>query len=94
MAGAPGARHPLGLQCSRSRSRRPTSSRTLHDRLLREGLALLAERGVTGKEVTPLLLEQFHAGSDGASLRTNLSLVKANAQLAAAVAVALATEST
>lgn len=62
----------------------------LHDRLLAEGLALVAERGVTGKDVTPALLEHFHAGSDGASLRTNLALVTANATLAARVAVAVA----
>ncbi|OLT23406.1 pseudouridine-5-phosphate glycosidase [Pseudonocardia sp. CNS-139] len=62
----------------------------LHDRLLAEGLALVAERGVTGKDVTPALLEHFHAGSGGASLRTNLALVRANAELAAQVAVALA----
>ncbi|WP_214371273.1 pseudouridine-5'-phosphate glycosidase [Pseudonocardia sp. H11422] len=62
----------------------------LHDRLLAEGLALLAERGVTGKDVTPALLEHFHAGSGGASLATNLALVKANAELAAQVAVELA----
>ncbi len=61
----------------------------LHDRLLREGLALLTERGVTGKDVTPVLLEHFHTGSGGASLRTNLALVAANARLAAEVAVAL-----
>jgi pseudouridylate synthase len=62
----------------------------LHDRLLDEGLALLAARGITGKDVTPALLEHFHAGSDGASLRANLALVRANAGLAAQVAVALA----
>lgn len=62
----------------------------LHDRLLAEGTALLAERGVTGKDVTPALLAHFHAGSDGASLRANLALVRANAALAAQVAVALA----
>jgi pseudouridylate synthase len=62
----------------------------LHDRLLDEGLALLATRGVTGKDVTPVLLEHFHAGSGGASLRTNLALVRANAELAAQVATALA----
>lgn len=62
----------------------------LHDRLLTEGLALLRERGITGKDVTPALLEHFHAGSGGASLRSNLSLVAANAALAARVAVALA----
>ncbi|WP_252445970.1 pseudouridine-5'-phosphate glycosidase [Pseudonocardia humida] len=60
----------------------------LHDRLLVEGLALLAERGITGKDVTPALLAHFHAGSGGASLRANLALVRANAELAARVAVA------
>jgi pseudouridine-5'-phosphate glycosidase len=62
---------------------------TLHDRLLAEGLALLTGRGITGKDVTPVLLAHFHAGSDGASLRTNLALALANAGLAAQVAVAL-----
>ena len=61
-----------------------------HDRLLAEGLKLVAERGVTGKDVTPTLLAHFHAGSGGASLATNLALVVANAALAAQVAVALA----
>lgn len=61
----------------------------LHDQLLAEGLAMLASRGITGKDVTPALLEHFHTGSGGASLRTNLALVKANAELAARVAVAL-----
>jgi pseudouridine-5'-phosphate glycosidase len=62
----------------------------LHDRLLEEGTALLARRRITGKDVTPALLEHFHAGSGGASLRTNIALVRANAELAAQVAVALA----
>jgi pseudouridine-5'-phosphate glycosidase len=62
----------------------------LHDRLLTGGLAELARRGVTGKDVTPALLEHFHAASGGASLRTNLALVRANAELAADVAVVLA----
>lgn len=62
----------------------------LHDRLLAEGLALVAERGILGKAVTPALLEHFHSASGGASLRCNLALVQANARLAAEVAVALA----
>jgi pseudouridylate synthase len=62
----------------------------VHDRLLAEGLALLAERGITGKDVTPALLAHFHEGSGGTSLATNLALVVANAELAARVAVALA----
>ena len=61
----------------------------LHDRLLAEGLALVAARGVTGKDVTPVLLEHFHAASGGASLTANVALVRANAGLAAQVAVAL-----
>ena len=64
--------------------------RALHDRLLADGLALLTERGVTGKDVTPVLLEHFHTASAGVSLDTNEELVVANATLAAAVAVALA----
>ena len=62
----------------------------LHDRLLAEGLELLAARGIVGKDVTPALLEHFHAASGGASLTTNVALVRANAELAARVAVALA----
>ena len=63
----------------------------LHEELLRDGLALLAERGVTGRDVTPTLLEHFHTASGGASLRANLALVAANARLATEVAVAMAT---
>lgn len=59
----------------------------LHDRLLAEGLTRTA--GLRGKDVTPALLEHFHAASGGASEATNTALVKANAALAAAVAVAL-----
>ena len=61
----------------------------LHDRLLTEGLERVAARGVTGKDVTPMLLEDVHTASDGASLATNVALVRANAELAARVAVAL-----
>jgi pseudouridylate synthase len=63
--------------------------RELHDRLLVGGLALLVERDVRGKDVTPVLLEHFHTASDGASLDANEELVVANAALAADVAVAL-----
>jgi pseudouridylate synthase len=62
----------------------------LHDRLLTEGLAAANAEGVLGKAVTPFLLERFHRESEGESLRANVALVKANAELAAQVAVALA----
>ncbi|WP_410620386.1 pseudouridine-5'-phosphate glycosidase [Amycolatopsis sp. cmx-8-4] len=64
--------------------------RELHDRLLAEGLALVAERGVHGAEVTPVLLEHFHTASGGVSIDANEALVLNNAKLATAVAVALA----
>ncbi len=63
----------------------------LHDRTVTAGLALLAAEGVSGKDVTPRLLEYFHQATAGASLRVNVELVLANAQLAAEVAVAIAT---
>jgi pseudouridine-5'-phosphate glycosidase len=64
--------------------------RELHDRLLAEGLALVAERDVHGADVTPVLLEHFHTASAGVSIDANEALVLNNAKLAAEVAVALA----
>jgi pseudouridine-5'-phosphate glycosidase len=62
----------------------------LHDRLLAEGLALVAEREVHGADVTPVLLEHFHTASGGVSIDANEALVLSNAKLATEVAVALA----
>jgi pseudouridylate synthase len=64
--------------------------RALHDRLLESGLAAAARDGVHGKDVTPYLLDWFHRESDGESLRANVTLVRANARLAAEVASAYA----
>ena len=58
----------------------------LHQRLLNDGLALAAEMGVTGKSVTPFLLEYFHANSNGESLDVNVEIIKNNARLAAQIA--------
>ena len=63
--------------------------RALHDRLLAEGMAKIAASDVRGGDVTPVLLEHFHTGSDGASLDANEALVLANVALAAEIAVAL-----
>ncbi|MGW5054448.1 pseudouridine-5'-phosphate glycosidase [Actinokineospora sp. NPDC004072] len=60
----------------------------LHHRLLTDGMALLRERGVRGKDVTPVLLEHFHSASEGVSLTANIELVADNTRLAAEVAVA------
>jgi pseudouridine-5'-phosphate glycosidase len=46
--------------------------------------------GISGKEVTPFLLDRLLALTGGASLATNIALIKSNARLAAAIAVELA----
>ena len=43
-------------------------------------------QGIAGKEVTPWILERIHQETDGASLRTNIALVRNNARLAAQIA--------
>lgn len=65
--------------------------RATHDQLLAGGMRLLSERGVQGRDVTPVLLEHFHTASDGVSLDANEELVVSNVTLAAQVAVELAT---
>ena len=60
----------------------------LHDRVLREGLEAAADRGIAGRDVTPFLLERFHAQTGGESLRANVRLVLRNAALAAEIAAA------
>ncbi len=62
----------------------------LHDETLAGGLELLRSEGITGKDVTPRLLEYFHRVTHGASLRVNVDLVLSNAALAGEVAVAIA----
>ena len=64
----------------------------IHDRTLEQGLAMVAAESVSGKDVTPRLLEFFHRSTGGASLRVNLDLVLSNAALAAEIAVAVAAE--
>ena len=59
---------------------------TLHERLLKDGLAKARENRVTGKAVTPFLLEFFHANSDGESLKVNIEIIKSNSKLAAQIA--------
>ena len=63
----------------------------LHDRVLGEALVALAANGVSGKDVTPFLLEYFHRETHGESLRANVRLVLRNAELAARIAVELST---
>jgi len=62
----------------------------LHDRVLAEGLAAAQEEGIRGKDVTPFLLERFHRETEGASLRSNIAIILANAHLGARIAAAAA----
>jgi len=64
-------------------------SRALHDEILASGLSSAKAAGVSGKAVTPFLLEHFHSSSHGESLRVNIEIIKSNAALAADIAVAL-----
>lgn len=60
----------------------------LHDRVLASGLAAASNSGITGKNVTPFLLDWFHSQTENASLEVNITLIRANAKLAAEFAVA------
>jgi pseudouridylate synthase len=62
----------------------------LHDAALASALDAARVRGVSGRDVTPVLLAEFARSSAGASVRVNRSLVVANARLAGDVARALA----
>lgn len=64
-------------------------NRSRHDAILASGLSGAAKNGVTGKAVTPYLLEHFHSASEGESLKVNIEIIKSNSALAADVAVAL-----
>lgn len=59
-----------------------------HDDILASGLALAKMNGISGKAVTPFLLEHFHSTSHGESLRVNIDIIKSNSALAADIAVA------
>jgi pseudouridine-5'-phosphate glycosidase len=58
--------------------------------LIAEAQAQAAERGVTGKAVTPFLLQWLFERTEGCTLQANIALVMNNARLAARIAQALA----
>ncbi len=49
-----------------------------------------ARQGITGKAVTPFLLDRIHTLTDGRSLKANVALVLNNARLASKIATCLA----
>ena len=60
----------------------------LHDRVLAQGLAAASSAHIVGKDVTPFLLDWFHTQTNNQSLEVNVTLINANARLAAQIAVA------
>ncbi len=56
---------------------------------LKEAEHAVKKANVTGRGVTPALLAELHAASNGATLRANLALVRSNVRLAAGLAAAL-----
>jgi pseudouridine-5'-phosphate glycosidase len=62
----------------------------LHDRALASALAKAEKIGVTGKEVTPVLLAEFANFTSGVSVQVNRDLVVSNAALGGHVATSLA----
>ena len=63
--------------------------KNLHDQILEAGLSAATKANITGKGVTPFLLEHFHTTSKGESLRVNIEIIKANSKLAAQISCAL-----
>jgi pseudouridylate synthase len=64
--------------------------RAMIDGHVEQALRDCAAAGVLGKDATPYLLQRVNALTGGASLRTNIALVRSNARLAAAIAVEMA----
>ena len=60
------------------------------DALTQQALAEAGAQGITGKAVTPFLLDRIKALTGGRSLATNIALVKHNAEVGARLALALA----
>ena len=60
----------------------------LYDRALHAALTEAEARRIRGRAVTPFLLDRMHAMTGGESVRANVALLRHNAQVAAALAVA------
>jgi pseudouridylate synthase len=64
-----------------------------HERALAEGLERARAAGVTGKAVTPFLLDHLHRATEGRSLEVNIAVARSNASVAGAIAAAWAARS-
>jgi len=60
----------------------------LHDRVLAESLAAADAAGITGKAVTPFLLDYMQRATNGASVDVNVEIARGNIALAGQIATA------
>jgi pseudouridine-5'-phosphate glycosidase len=61
-----------------------------HERVLADGLERARASGVTGKVVTPFLLDHLHRETAGRSLEVNVAIARGNAAVAGVIATAWA----
>jgi pseudouridylate synthase len=64
-----------------------------HERVLADGLERARAAGVSGKAVTPFLLDHLHRATEGRSLEVNIAVARGNAAVAGAIAAAWAARS-
>ena len=64
-------------------------SRDLYEKALATALADIETRGLSGREITPFLLDRLRVLTGGDSVRANVALLRNNARVAALVAAAL-----
>lgn len=81
LIGAPGA-----IVLAQAVSPTDELDEALHDQVLSSGLAAAQEQNISGKDVTPFLLDWFHTKTNNQSLEVNVTLINANAELAGKVA--------
>ncbi|XP_041254649.1 pseudouridine-metabolizing bifunctional protein C1861.05-like isoform X2 [Onychostruthus taczanowskii] len=59
------------------------------EKAIQQALSQARSKGITGKEVTPFLLQKLTKLTDGKSLDSNLALIQNNARVGSCIAVAL-----
>ena len=83
----------LGIQSAVLVVQPPPDEAALHadqiEQVISQALKEAEEKKITGSSVTPFLLDRVSVLSGGASLNTNLALLRNNARLAAQIATAL-----
>ncbi|XP_054242993.1 uncharacterized protein LOC128971456 [Indicator indicator] len=75
----------IAVPCPQERA---TSGQVIEE-AIRQALSEARSKGITGKEVTPFMLQKISELTDGKSLDSNLALIQNNARVGSCIAVAL-----